>query len=204
MFFRAVSVQTFFRLKKRSTLFTFYFWLGLTLLNFVSNVLEFQGTDVLLMYHPMKLLLLSYNRASYQTDIFFTFVQLYPLLVVIPSGFSLAREKQTGEEIYITVRLGHHAYGFSKLISAFLTTFIVFTVPVFLEILLNCLSFPLAATGDLSNWSYYDINYINSVHNYLLSGLYIFALFVCNGYGNCFWNDIGCFRGIYSGFFFGR
>ena len=171
--FRAVIFQTLFQLRQKGSLCVFYILSGLVLYNFVENVLDFQGRDVIEMYHPMKMLLLSYNRVSYKGDNFLLLVQLYPLLVVIPASFFLTKEHQTGQEVYIASRIGVRAYKFSKLISAFFSTFVVFTVPFLLEFLLNCLSFPCGATGDMSNWGYYDSRYIDSVHHYLFTNLYL-------------------------------
>lgn len=80
MFFRATKSQTFFLLKQKETIFVFYFLLSMVILNFVTNVLAFHGRDIIQMYQPMKLLLLSYNRVNYNADATLLLIQLYPLL----------------------------------------------------------------------------------------------------------------------------
>lgn len=175
MFFKATKEQTFFLLKKKSSIFVFYVLLIMVLINFVSNVLEFSGRDVTHMYHSMKILLLSYNRVNYQGDATLVLIQLYPLLVVLPAGFSLAKEYQSGQDVYMISRLGHRNYIFSKLLSAFLATMLIFVTPFLLELVLNCLSFPSEASGDMTNWTAYDENYLRYVRNYLVSGLYFYS-----------------------------
>lgn len=77
-------------LKQKSATLVFYALLIMVLLNFLSNVLKFQGSDVIEMIHPVKLLLLSYNRVNYNADATLLLVQLFPLLVVCPAGILTA------------------------------------------------------------------------------------------------------------------
>lgn len=69
-------------------------------------------------------------------------------------------------------RLGVRTYIWSKLTAAFMTTFIVFTLPFLIEIVLNCLSFPLGAIGDFSNLDTYSPSFEDMTAAYSLSGLY--------------------------------
>lgn len=181
MFWRITLEQTRFLLKRKGALLTFYILLALVLSNFIQNVLAFEGRDIVNMYQPMKLLLISYDQVNFRASMVLFFIQIFPILAVCPAGFALAREYQLGEHILIEARLGRRAYRMSKLVAAFVTTFLVFTLPFLLEIILNCISFPLAAEGDLTNWGFYDEWYRRAVDNYLMSGLfwrspYLYAL----------------------------
>ncbi|MDR2043411.1 MAG: hypothetical protein LBQ15_03410 [Clostridium sp.] len=173
MFWKATLTQAYCMLRHKESLLAFYILLLMVLGNFISNVLTFQGLDIIQMYHPMKLLLLSYNRVNYNADATLLLIQLYPLLVVLPAGFALCKEQRSGQEVFMIARLGQFTYKFSKLAAAFLVTMVVFTVPFLMELLLNCIAFPLAATGDLTNMDIYEPSYIQDVRNYLMSGLYI-------------------------------
>ncbi len=175
MFFQTIIHQTAFRLKKRSSLCVFGLLICLVLVNFIRNVLAYQGRDVADMYQPMKLLLLSYNQINVNADLFLLLIQIYPLLVVIPAGFSMAKEYQSGQEIYMVARMGRRGYQYSGLAAVFLTTFLLFTVPFLLEILLNCLSFPLEASRDLSNLGRFDASYEAEVRQYLFRSLYLYS-----------------------------
>lgn len=175
MFLRTTLTQTSFLLRKKGALAAFYILLLMVLANFIGNVLAFQGLDVIQMYHPMKILLLSYNRVNYSADMTILLTQLFPILVACPAGFSLAREYQLGMDVMAVSRLGQRRFRMSRLLAAFLVTFIVFTVPFLLEILLNCLSFPLNATGDLTNWGYYDSAYRTAVDHYFMRRLFVRA-----------------------------
>ena len=86
MFFRSIKTQLCFILRQRITQAVFFLLLTLVGYNFVNNVFQFQGMDVSNMYHPMKLLTLSYNRVYFNADITLLLVQIYPLLVACPAG----------------------------------------------------------------------------------------------------------------------
>lgn len=172
MFWRVTMEQTRFLLRRKGALLTFYILLALVLSNFIQNVLTFAGRDVVDMYQPMKLLLISYNLGYFRPEMVLFFIQIFPILAVCPAGFALAREYQLGEHVLIEARLGRRAYRMSKLAASFVVTFLVFTLPFLLEIILNCISFPLAAEGDLANLCFYDEAYRQAVDNYLVSGLF--------------------------------
>lgn len=175
VFRKTILAQIKLLLRQKEAIITFYILLLLCLINYVGNVLEFQGYDLIEMYHPMKLLLLSYNRIYYSADATLFFVQLYPLLVVCPAGFSLVKEQQTKQESLIVARTSLATYRFSKIIACFIVTSIVFVLPFLIEMFLNCIAFPFGANGDLSNMGYYSMEYIESVHNYFLCTLFIKA-----------------------------
>src|SRR5699024_10701473 len=142
--------------------------------------------DVVDMYHPMKLLTLSsYSEYS------FYILQYYPLIVVIPAGFSLFADKHLHQFILIQSRVGARNYYFGKLIVVFLVTCFVFTVPFLMEIMLNILVFPRMATGDPSNLSPYDMS--NIIKQYLFSDLYIQSPYL---YAIFFTLIFGMFSGV--------
>lgn len=205
MFWKTTISQVIYLLRKKEAIFVFCILFFMVIANFVSNVITFQGMDVLEMYHPMKLMLISYNRLNYSSDNTLLFLQLYPFLVTCPAGFSLAKEYQLGEHVYLSARLGNSTYKRSKFVAAFLATTIVFTVPLLMEFLLNCVSFPRNAMGDLTNFCYYDTTYQQWVQQYFMSELYmknsylyalvgIFLFGIVSGF-------LGVFVVVFSSFF---
>lgn len=172
MFFKATRTQIKLLVFQWSSLLAFGLLLTLALNNFVENVLEYQGTDVVLMYHPMKLLSLSHNKTNYKADTMMLLVQLVPLLICIPAALSLAQEQHSGTSVLLASRLGGRTYLFSKVTAVFVVTTLVFSLPFLLEIVLNCISFPLKATGDLANWTIYDDEYIQTTKHFLLYPIY--------------------------------
>lgn len=197
MFWKVTVSQVKDLLRRREAVGVFLVMLIFVLYNFINNVWTFQGTDVVAMYQPMKLLALSYNRVNLNSSITLQFVQIYPILVVCPAGFCLAREYQSGENVYLSSRLGNSRYKWSKMLAAFIVTAIVFVVPFFIEMLLNCISFPLNATGDLLNQGCYESEYLESIHSYLMSGLYIKNAYLYTAVGILI---LGLFSGLLGAF----
>lgn len=189
---KAIKHQTSFMLKQNTALVVFYILLVIVFFNFVSNVLTFQGSDIIKMYHPAKLLVLSYNQTYNKADLTLLIIQLYPILIVCPAGFTLLSEKKRKTDCVLIARIGSVRYYLSKTIAAFFATMIVFTVPFFIEFGLNCVSFPLAANGDFVNLSHYDPSYVEMTNHYMFP-----ALFQLNSYLYTFVGVI--FFGIVSG-----
>ena len=172
MYVKATRTQIKLLLLQWGALLAFGLLLALMLNNFVENVLEHQGTEVVLMYHPMKLLSLSYDKTNYKADTMMLLVQLVPLLICIPAALSLAQEQHSGASVLMASRLGGRTYLLSKVTAVFVVTTLVFSLPFLLEIVLNCVSFPLKATGDLANLKIYEPEYIESTKNFLLYPVY--------------------------------
>lgn len=75
----------------------------------------------------------------------------------------------------MSARLGRKVYLWSRVISVFVVTTIVFSLPFLLEIVLNCVSFPLNATGDFYNYNAYEEELLASEALYQLPWLYQFS-----------------------------
>lgn len=173
MLLRTTRSQIAFLLRQKEAVFTFCVLMLLVLANFVDNCQEYQGFDVMALAHTTKMGLLSSNRMGYKADLSMIFIQLYPLLVVCPAGFVLAKERGTQEHILMITRMGSGTYYFSKLLSAFVVTAVVFAVPFLAEIALHVIAFSTRPMGDLTNWSYYSEEYIELVRNYTFSDLFV-------------------------------
>lgn len=175
MLFKVVVRQIRFLLKQKEAILTIILLFWIIIINYLSNVFAFRGIDVSQMYHPMKLLTISYNRINYNANSTLLIVMLYPFLVSLPAGFSYIKEHQTKEEIFFITRLGREKYIISKLFAVFFVTTIVFLIPFLTEIFMNCLSFPLNAQCDLSNLSVYSTEYSEMVHNYFGYPIFLYS-----------------------------
>lgn len=169
---KTVKHQVSFILRQNTAIFVFYILLAVALRKFVSNVLIYQGSDVIDMCHPAKMLSLSFNQVFETLDALLLLIQLYPVVVVCPAGFILFLEKNRKEDVLLITRIGSVKYYMCKTIASFLATMIIFTVPFLIELGLNCLSFPLGAEGDFVNLNRYDPDYISLIENYIFPNLY--------------------------------
>lgn len=173
MLVRTTRSQIAFMLRQKEGVFTFWVLMLLVMVSFAGNCWAFRGSDILELVHTTKMGLLSWNRTSYNADMTMLFVQLYPLLVVCPAGFVLAKERGTQEHVLMITRMGSKVYYFSKLISAFVVTAVVFALPFLMEIVIHIIAFSSKPTGDFYNWDSYDPQYIATVRNYMFSDLFI-------------------------------
>lgn len=171
-YWKAARVQIRFLIEQKISALVFLVLLILMLFNFRENVMDFRGYDVISMYHPMKLLTLSFNKTAYRADSAMMLIQLTPLLVCLPAAMSLDKERQTGQSVLIIARVGGKIYLWSKVIAVFVVTAVVFSLPFLLEIMLNCISFPLGATGDFYNLNAYEPQRLASEALYQLTWLY--------------------------------
>jgi hypothetical protein len=170
MLMKSIKMQLNVILERKKIIITFFILFIFILINYFSNVFTYRGMDIIEMSHPMKILLLSeYSEFS------FSFMEYYPLLVLLPAGFSYASDISSREIVFIQSRVGIKNYYLGKFITVFLTTFFVFTIPFFIEILLNCIAFPLQAAGDPMYTGIYEPVYMEAVRNYLLSELFILS-----------------------------
>lgn len=193
MFVRTTWTHVKFLLGKTSSKITFFSLFLVMLLNFVLNVLYFRGYDVIEMFHPMNILSLSYDRTAHNAGTALLLVQLLPLLVGWPAGLALAADRGLGTDTMLVARLGRKLYVTSKLTAVFIATAIVFSVPFLLEIVLNCLSFPLTATGNLVRIDAFDSDYAEMLGNYLCPWLYRFSPYLAAVFGTI---GFGLFAGL--------
>lgn len=114
------------------------------------------------MYDPIKLLTLS----DWSTIGYFM-MEYYPLLVVVPTACAYLTDKKTRIKTYIVARTGCKNYWYGKVISVFLITFFIFTVPFFIELLLECICFDMQSAGEPSN-----IDFIQTIERENLYFLY--------------------------------
>ena len=169
----AVKMQIQVLFRRKSTLVMYFLMYALVLLNFYENLSEYHGYNIYNMFDPLKILLLSsYGKWGWY------FAQYYPLLVVIPAAFSYYADASSKELIFIQTRIDRKTYYISKMLSTFFVTFIIFTSPLFIEILLNSIAIPAGAVGDPSNAGIFSSTYGEYAANYLFGELWFFNQYV--------------------------
>ena len=195
---KIIKHQTLFILRQNIALMVFYILLAIVFLNFGSNVLNFQGRDIIDMYHPAKMLVLSYDQVYDNMDIMLLLIQLYPILIVCPAGFTLLSEKKRKTDCVLITRIGSIQYYLCKTIAAFFVTMIVFTIPFLIEFGLNCVSFPLAASGDFVDLNCYSTDYIELTNNYMYSTLFHMNSYLYTFVGILFWGITSGIIGMFT------
>lgn len=165
---RQIKAHISIMFKSKITILMYIFMYVIVLVNYFDNVITYYGYNIPNMISPMKLLFLS-DYEGYS----FYFLQYYPLLVVIPASFAFVNDITSKEILYMQARMSKRDYYTGKSIAVFLVTFIVFTVPMLCEYVLNIVSFPLNAIGDQSNTDIFDELYAEGVERYLFADVWI-------------------------------
>ncbi len=171
MLFESIRSQMNIIFRRKTAMITFYIMIIFVICNYISNVLTYNGYDILEMYEPVKLLLLSDENVN--SPFGFYFMQIYPFIVVLPAGFSLSVDKQSNTMLFLCSRVGNRNYFIGKIIAAFFAALIIFFIPLSLEVILNYFSFPKEAMGNLYNLGVYSQNYIDIVKSYPFSQIYV-------------------------------
>ncbi len=130
------------------------------------NVYKYYGTEICNMYSFLEISVLGNN-----TEIFFYIGKFFPFIVVLPVAISVAGEQLNKIDTLWINRCGIRKYYISKMIAVFFMTFIVFFLPLMLELMLNVISFPSQAHGNLYGRNIYSEDY-KAVEQYLFFRLY--------------------------------
>lgn len=172
MLINSIKMQMSEMLRKKSVVFIYFALLIFVMANFISNMLGYRDVQYISqMFDPIKMLTLSDWSASG-----YFMMEYYPLLVVIPTSCAFLTERGTGVRVYLQSKTGNISYWYGKLISVFLTTFLVFTIPFLIEIALSAICFNLSSSGDPSNFSYYQT--IENESQFFLSKILLSSRFL--------------------------
>ena len=151
MLFYSAKTQFHYLLQKKATIITFCIVAAFMLVNFWGNVLTNVKTEYITqMYDMTKTLTLSaYSKSGY------FFMEFLPLLLVIPTCCAYLNDKNSQIGIYMQTRIGRRDYIYGKAIAVFAVTFLIFTLPFLIEILMSAFSFDLRSIGDPA-WNRYE------------------------------------------------
>lgn len=172
MLIKSIKTQLKIIQQRKTYYLMFIAVFGWMLCNYFHNVFEFSGRDVLDTYQPMRILLLAGNGIYYHI-----FVMLFPIVVILPAAFSFLLDKDVNEHVFLQSKVGRTSYYLGKLIATFIATLMVFTIPFLIEIILNCIAFPMGATGLTSNLSLYDNVELMNIKRMLIPSLYINSIY---------------------------
>lgn len=164
---RSIISQSKTCMERKCFVISFFLICGFVFVSFISNIIDNFGKDVMELYYPMKILLLA-DVGPWFT-IFMTF---FPVIVIIPSAFSFIFDTDVRENIFLELKITKKKYLTGKLIAVFITTMLIFSVPFIIEIVLNCISFPLSASQNPGGSSIYDASMLESMNTMIFPWLY--------------------------------
>jgi len=168
VFLKSVKMQISYNLRRKPVMGIFFLLLFLVIFNYITNMFYYDGLDATQMYSPVKLSALSSWTASS-----FYLMLFYPLLLVVPMACGFFNDKNARILNYMQSRVGIRNYFYAKQITVFVTTFLLFTIPFLLELLIYRIVIPLSANGDPSNIEYWQT--IDGDSRLFLSSIYYFS-----------------------------
>lgn len=138
--FRLIKTQMKIMLNQKGAKIAFYSMMLAVFINYYQNIRIFRDIEKTSIPSIMELGIFSDNSIWG-----WYILEFICFLLVLPGGMSFAIDKKTNFEIYLTARSnGKYRYITSKIIAVFLTTFIVFSVPLLIELALNYNAFHCA------------------------------------------------------------
>lgn len=165
---KSISMQISYMLRSKSTIFILFVLLVAISINWGLNLDRNSKTLYISeMYSFEKMLTL-----SDWTMVGYFMMQYYPLLIVIPTACVYIVDRNSGVSTYIQSRVGKRFYWYGKLISVFMLTLFIFTVPYFIEIILNVICFSLNSNGDPSGLAFWQT--IETEGQYFLSNILLY------------------------------
>lgn len=169
---KSIKAQLYILFSKKSTWAIWFLMLGAMAAHFIDHVIYYYGYDASYMYNPLRLIYLGGNNCG---TVGFLFMQYYPLLIVLPASFAYFVDKKSRAIVFLQAGTDRKKYYISRSISTFTATFIIYALPLYMELALNVLAFPVSLNTsiDSDNISMLEELYTEHVQKYLFSDLWI-------------------------------
>lgn len=146
----SIKMNMSYMIRRKTTVLTFFVLMIYVLMNFFNNM----KTNVEIEYVSQMYDIVKVSGLSGWLDKTNFFMEYFPLLLMIPTAYCYIIDKNTNIKVYIESRVGKRNYLYGKMIAVFLTTFLVFTLPFFIEIFMSCICFDVSSLGDPSNFGF--------------------------------------------------
>lgn len=189
---KVTKMQIQVLLSRKATILMWFVMLALVLTNYIGNLRTYYGYDWACMINPMKLVLLGES-----SRLGAGFAHVFPFLVVIPGAFTFFADRSSKELLYIQGRTNRSDYYIGTMVAIFAVTFLVFVIPMLIEVALNCIAFPIDALGDPSNVKAFEAVYLGRVEQYLFSDIWKANSFLYVIFMICL---LGCASGVMACF----
>jgi len=145
---------------------TLLFVFGLVLVNYAENlILAYQQHYIENMYGIVQMSILSSNSL-----VGAFFMAIFPILAVLPTSTLNIVDRGTRVDVAYRIRASKARYMLASYVSVFVTTFLIFTIPFFVELLLEIFTFGLEANGSPVYANYYT--FLDQCQSFFLMDIY--------------------------------
>ncbi len=164
---KSVRMQMSGMFKKKEVVLIFFVLMIFISINFFNNIMFNKDIKYITEMPDLvkKLIISDWSSFGYYM------MQYYPLLVVIPTACAYLSDRDTRIQTYIQARMSSRNYWYGKMITVFLTTLVLFSLPFLIEILVSSISFSIESSGDPSGFNY--LSTIEDEWGYFLSDIFI-------------------------------
>lgn len=140
----------------------------LVVYNFLDNVTECRGRDVLELFNPADYLLLG-KMNMYGI----WYLSLFPVIVTLSSSFIYLKDEESGIVNYKLTRYGSRQYGFCNMLSVGISNAIVFFIPLLIDLIINYITFSGYPSSERAAQGIYSEDFHLFVNSFLLGKLYV-------------------------------
>lgn len=160
-------------LKRKEVFITLLIMFAAIIYNYFANIRKYFGYEIADLPSYLEICVMSDGNIDTMLNI----VSIIPFLAIIPAGFSIAKDIRLGRERYWIYRVGRKKFYTSKIVAIVAVTFLCFFIPLFFEAILNVITFPKDAHGNLQCATMYDDSF-RKIRRYYLFKLYYYHPFI--------------------------
>ena len=160
-------------LKRKEVFITLIIMFAAVIYNYFVNIRKYFGYEIADLPSYLEMCIMSDSNL----DTMLNMVSIIPFLSIIPAGFSIAKDIKLGRDRYWIYRIGRKKFYVSKIAAVCSVTFLCFFIPLFFEALLNLITFPKDAHGNLQDAAMYDESF-RRIRKYYLFKLYFYHPFI--------------------------
>lgn len=183
-----VKAQLGIAMEKKGFQISFIVVLAYALFTSLYYAFKQKGMDISYTYNPAIV-----SGLTADSKWVWMFCRVFPFLAVFPAGYSIFADNSTRIISILQTKKGVFKYYMSKIISAFILGFIVFSVPFLIELLLNIIIFPLSGGKAITGWPMESEEYFRQGAQYIYAEffynnvyLYMIASALTTGlFGGC-------------------
>lgn len=169
----SIKMQSSLLIRKKGFQISFLLLFAYAILISVIYAYMQKGSYTTEMIHPAMI-----SGITSDVDYVWFFCRYFPFMAVMPAGFSFINDINTKTSVLLKAQMGEKRYYMGKLVSVFLITFITFTFPFFIELLLNVIIFPFEGTRAATGWEAYSLTYVQYANNHLMSRLFYNNIYI--------------------------
>lgn len=174
------NIQIQFRLlaKRKIFVITLMVLTVFTVLVFLINCITNFNSDIT----TVKAAKYMFFGSDFSGIKFILYSLMYPVLVALPFSDTFFEEKKNRTYEYCITRMSNNSYYFSKLFTVFCSGFLITSIPLLINMLLNFIAFPIDSSVDATNMSYINSGMFDAVmetglfQNLFAQNMYLYNL----------------------------